>query len=70
MLGECKWRNSLNETKAIAQLVGRAGLVPGYPADDARFILFTKEPVSPATAAKYADGDRYAFLSVGGLYAA
>lgn len=39
------------------------------PADDTRFILFTKEPVSPAAAAKYADGDRYAFLSVGGLYA-
>lgn len=43
--------------------------MPGYPVDDTRFILFTKEPVSPATAAKYADDDRYTFLSVGDLYA-
>lgn len=68
LLGECKWRNSINETKVIAQLTGRAGLVPGYDRDDARFVLFTKEPVGQATTSKYAGDDTLSFVTAGDLY--
>lgn len=69
LIGECKWRNSINETKVIGQLTGRAGLVPGYAREHTRFVLFTKEPVSRATASKYAADDRFAFVTADDLYA-
>lgn len=55
LLGECKWRNSFNETQALDALRDRAGLVRGY--QHHHYALFTKKPVSQATRAKCeADG--------------
>lgn len=50
LLGECKYRNSIDETAVAEGLLAKAGLVKGYEA--AGFYLFTKLPCSPATAAK------------------
>ncbi|PWG61868.1 ATP-binding protein [Bifidobacterium callitrichidarum] len=47
LLGECKWRNTLNETQTLDALRARTGLVRGYT--DHRYALFTKKPVSQAT---------------------
>lgn len=50
LLGECKWRNEVNETEAIATLRGRSRLVGK---DEERlFVLFTKYPAYPATKKK------------------
>lgn len=64
MLGECKWCNSFNETKAVEALLGREGLIAGY--DDTRFMFFSKHPVSRATRDKYAG--KVDFVSVEELY--
>ena len=50
LLGECKYRNSIDETAVAKALMAKAGLVKGYEA--AGFYLFTKLPCSPATVAK------------------
>lgn len=44
LLGECKWRNTVNEAEAVATLRGRAGLVPGKASK--QFMLFTKHPAN------------------------
>lgn len=66
LLGECKWRNRLDETEAVEALLAREGLVKGYKR--AWFMLFTKQPVSDATRAKYQG--RVMFLDVRDLYGA
>lgn len=50
LLGECKWRNSFDESKAIEALEHRASLVKGYPRRS--YCLFTKNPASEATRRK------------------
>lgn len=50
LVGECKWRNSFDETKAIATLGHRATLLGGFLERD--LFLFTKLPVSAGTAEK------------------
>lgn len=47
LLGECKWRNSFNETEAIELLRQRTGLVQGY--SRTVYALFSKYPVHQAT---------------------
>ena len=53
LMGECKWRNALNETEAIEALRDRVGLVKGFVTT--HLALFTKKPVSETTLAKYPD---------------
>ena len=50
LLGECKWRNSFDETEAIRKLEYRADLVKGYT--NRSFCLFTKDAVSEVTQKK------------------
>lgn len=50
LVGECKWRNSLNETETLSTLQDRCRLLPGYNAYE-RY-LFTKVPCSEATQKK------------------
>ncbi len=52
LLGECKWRESFNETKAIEKLHSRASIFKGY--DDICLALFTKYGMGEATKEKYA----------------
>lgn len=51
LLGECKWRNNLDETETIESLRDRVGLVRGFAAT--HLAVFTKKPLSKATRAKY-----------------
>lgn len=52
LLGECKWRESFNETKAIEKLHSRARVFKDY--DHACLALFTKHGVGEATKEKCA----------------
>lgn len=45
ILGECKWRESFDETEAIQKLYGRAYLVKAE--GEKTFYLFTKNPANP-----------------------
>ena len=50
VFGECKWRNSFDETQALAQLEHRASLVKGCTGR--HFILFSKEATGAGTQSK------------------
>ncbi len=45
ILGECKWRESFDETEAIQKLYGRAYLIKAE--GEKAFYLFTKNPANP-----------------------
>lgn len=49
--GECKWRNSFDESEAIRTLEHRASLIDGTW-DQLHYYLFTKRPTSAATREK------------------
>lgn len=65
LIGECKWRNAFNESKAVEALRERAGLIDGYAST--HLMLFSKRPVSEATRANNPD---VTFLSAADLYGA
>lgn len=60
LLGECKWRNAVNETKMIEALKERVGLIRGY--DETLLAFFTKNPVSSATKTRYAGDEGMMFV--------
>ena len=66
LLGECKWRESFNESEAIAKLETRSEV---FKKQYGKFFyaLFTKRPVSEATREKFAS-DEYLFVDAAGLY--
>ena len=66
LLGECKWRESLDETEALRKLEARAPLVKGY--DQHSFALFTKNPVSDATKKKCASRNDLLLVSTADLF--
>ena len=66
LLGECKWRESVNETEALKNLEERVGLVKGY--EDCWLYLFTKNPVAKGTARKGEEGV-CRFMDAEGLFA-
>ena len=68
LLGECKWRNSFNESEAIERLRRRTDLVKGYSADDAWMTLFTKRSVAKSTSDRYAGDERMSFVTAEDLY--
>ena len=68
LLGECKWRNSFNETETLERLHRRAALIHGYPADSAHFVLFTKNPVGESTQNRYQRNESMTFISTDDLY--
>ena len=68
LLGECKWRNTLNETEMVEALRERVGLIPSYPRPTLAF--FTKRPVGDATRSKYADDPDMRFICVSDMFPA
>ncbi|MBT1166597.1 ATP-binding protein [Bifidobacterium simiarum] len=68
LFGECKWRNSFNESEAIARLHRRAGLIKGYHTDDAWMTLFTKNSVAESTRNRHAGDKRMSFVTAEDLY--
>lgn len=68
LLGECKWRNSFNESRAVEMLEHRALLVKGYSRRS--FFLFTKESVSEATQKKAKARDDLTLVTAGEMFEA
>lgn len=66
LLGECKWRGGFNETEALRKLESRAELIRGF--EDRYYALFTKVPVSTATAKKAAARGDLALVSTEDLF--
>lgn len=64
IIGECKYRNSLDETRTIETLLDKRHLLAGY--DVRRVALFSKNPAAQATREKYAD--EAMFISLEDLY--
>lgn len=62
LFGECKWRESFNETDAIRSLIHRSGLVKGYA--PAGYLLFSKRPLAAGTRDKLASDDGVGVVSV------
>lgn len=50
LLGECKWRNTVNESETIATLQSRSPLIKSNYAR--QYVLFTKYKAGDATIAK------------------
>lgn len=69
LIGECKWRNSFNETEAVERLRGRAGLIRGYLPETARFVLFSKNEVGESIRNRYCEDEHMSFVSVDDMYA-
>ena len=67
IIGECKWRETFDETAAINELLHRGTLLTGYQIT--QHILFTKHPVHPATMQKLKGTDRVTALSAQDLFA-
>lgn len=66
LVGECRWRNEINESEVFESLQARCGLLPGYTRYE-RY-LFTKHPVSETTRLKYAHDETMHFVSIGEMY--
>ncbi|MBW3088904.1 ATP-binding protein [Bifidobacterium sp. 82T24] len=66
LLGECKWRNHVNETDMIESLRERIGLIRGYK--ETLLAFFTKNPVHEATREKYANDPGTMFISADEMF--
>lgn len=67
LMGECKYRESFNETAELADLDSKRDLVRGYHAS--HIYLFSRWPVSEATAAKCADRGDVGLVALEDIYA-
>ena len=65
LLGECKWREHVDETQTMEKLHARSAVLKGF--DDFFYALFTKHAASSATKMKYAD-EKHLFISAADLY--
>lgn len=66
LLGECKWRNSVNETEMIEALRERIGLIGGYR--ETMLAFFTKNQVHESTLAKYRNDSTMLFVSADDMF--
>ena len=64
IIGECTYRNSLDETRTVEMLLDKRRLLAGY--DVQRVALFSKKPASQAMQGGYAD--EALFFSLDDLY--
>ena len=68
LLGECKWRNSFDESKAIEMLERRAPLVKGF--SRRLYCLFTKNVPSEVTRKKASARDDVTLVSANEMFEA
>lgn len=66
IIGECKWRNSFDESEAIGKLMGRDGCIKGY--DVCAHWLFSKNALSKGTAEKMRACDGMRSITLADLY--
>ncbi len=67
LVGECKWRNEFDESKALAELKRRSSLVGTY--GETFYTLFSKHPLSKGTLKKIAEDRTVSTVTVSELYA-
>lgn len=67
LVGECKWRNSFNESDAIQTLEHRSTLLRGFTRT--HLVLFSKRDVSAATRQKASQRNDLRLVSANDLYA-
>lgn len=67
LIGECKYRESFDETAEIADLDAKRGLLKDYRVS--HIALFSKKPVAQATREKLAGRNDILFVSLDDLYA-
>ena len=67
IIGECKYRESFDETVEIDDLESKRNLVKGYAATN--FMLFTKREVSVATRVKLANRGDWRLVTLEDMYA-
>lgn len=67
VVGECKYRNSFDETVALETLRHRASLVKGY--ETKGYLLFSKHALSEGTARKIAEDPLVRSVTLADLYA-
>ena len=66
VIGECKYRESFNETAEIDDLDSKRDLVRGYHAS--HLYLFSKRPISKTTTEKYANRPNVHFVTLEDMY--
>ena len=66
VIGECKYRESFDETAEVADLEGKRDLVRGYTASN--YVLFTKHEVGEATREKLAGRSEWRFVTLDEMY--
>lgn len=66
LLGECKWRESFDESDAVATLKGRAPLVGDYP--NRWYYIFSKRAIGEVSLQKAAEAGNIRFVSVDEMY--
>ena len=66
LVGECKYRESFDETEAMRELERRAALVRGY--EPKSFYLFSKHSLSKGTVEKAEGMPEWHLVTIGGLY--
>jgi AAA+ ATPase superfamily predicted ATPase len=67
IIGECKYRNSFDETAEMQKLVAKAGLVKGYTAE--HFYFFSKNPMKAASRKKFAAQPNMHLVTLSDIYA-
>lgn len=67
LVGECKWRNEFNETAALETLERRSALLRGFACR--QLVLFSKFPVTDATAQKTSTREDVRLVSADDLFA-
>lgn len=67
LVGECKWRNSFDESGALRTLMSRAELLRGY--DRKHYVLFSKREFSDGMRKRASEGSGLRLVTLGDLYA-
>lgn len=66
LIGECKYRESFNETDELAKLESKRHLVKGY--EVASFVFFSKHPLSEGTVQKLKDRNDVLLVTLEDMY--
>ncbi len=66
LIGECKYRESFDETEVMRKLDLRMGLIKGY--EVVSKVVFSKRPLSDATKLKLEKDPSYACIDLEGMY--
>jgi hypothetical protein len=66
LIGECKYRNSFDETAEVEKLLAKANLIKGYKAE--WFYFFSKNPMSKASQKKLGSHPNVCLITLNDIY--